>query len=222
MTEPLTPDQDKNRIGSLWHGAKTDRPMLSYTGRPAPPCHVAARIIPPSRSVMTSARGKTRPWRLIFERRTPPFIEPLMGYTGGGDTLTQVQLDFPTREAAIAFAERQKLDFVVQNSPPERPRPNVRKLLADPAPAFSHPDTRRRTTTNREAEMAAGGRYSAVPREAATPQSRARYRRSRHASRLQALPGLPAYSSTLMLYGTNGRSVTTGHRRPRPCLVEPA
>ncbi|MEO5325189.1 ETC complex I subunit [Mesorhizobium sp. CC13] len=133
MTEPLTPDQDKNRIRSqCWQAAKTDQPMLFHIRRPALPRHVTARIFRPSRSVMTSARGTARPWRLVFERRTPPFIDPLMGYTGGDDTLTHVQLHFPTREAAIAFAERQKFDFVVQDSPPERPRPNVRKLRADP------------------------------------------------------------------------------------------
>jgi hypothetical protein len=31
--------------------------------------------------------------------------------------LVQVQLDFPNGEAAIAFAEKQKLDYVVRNSP---------------------------------------------------------------------------------------------------------
>ncbi|WP_395451274.1 NADH dehydrogenase ubiquinone Fe-S protein 4 [Aminobacter sp. UC22_36] len=81
---------------------------------------------------MTSARGRAQPWRLVFERRTPPFIDALMGYTGGDDTLTQVTLDFPTQEAAIAFAERQNLAYAVLNSPPERPRPNVRSLLREP------------------------------------------------------------------------------------------
>ncbi|WP_287092168.1 NADH dehydrogenase ubiquinone Fe-S protein 4 [Mesorhizobium sp.] len=43
---------------------------------------------------MTSGRARPKGWRLVFERRTAPVIEPLMGYTGGGDTLTQVELDF--------------------------------------------------------------------------------------------------------------------------------
>ncbi len=40
----------------------------------------------PSRAVTTSGKARTKGWRLVFERRTAPFIEPLMGYTGGDDT----------------------------------------------------------------------------------------------------------------------------------------
>jgi hypothetical protein len=61
-----------------------------------------------------------------------------MGYCGGGDTLTQVQLDFPSLDAAVAFAEKQGLDYVVRADPLERPRPNVRDLsekrLPTPSP----------------------------------------------------------------------------------------
>nr|WP_261319007.1 ETC complex I subunit [Rhizobium leguminosarum] len=53
-------------------------------------------------------------WRLVFERRSAPFIEPLMGYTGCTDTLTQVELEFPTLESAIRYAERQGLTYTVQ------------------------------------------------------------------------------------------------------------
>lgn len=68
------------------------------------------------------------------ERRTPPVIDHLMGYCGGSDTLTQVELNFPTREAAVAFAERQELDYVVHTDPPERPRQNVRTLFRERLP----------------------------------------------------------------------------------------
>ncbi len=50
---------------------------------------------------------------LVFERQAPPIIDYLMGYTGGSDTLTQVELHFPTRDAAIAYATRQKLNYTV-------------------------------------------------------------------------------------------------------------
>nr|WP_245481881.1 NADH dehydrogenase ubiquinone Fe-S protein 4 [Mesorhizobium sp. M7A.F.Ce.TU.012.03.2.1] len=82
-------------------------------GRSVFPDGVTARIYQPCRSATTSARPR-KEWRLIFEPRTAPFIEPLMGYTGGRDTLTQVQLDFPTLEAAIRYAKRQGLNHVVQ------------------------------------------------------------------------------------------------------------
>ena len=77
------------------------------------PPDAIARIYRPGRSVTTSAR-RSAAWRLVFERRTAPFIEPLMGYTGGKDTLTQVELSFPTLQSAIDYAERQGLNYVVQ------------------------------------------------------------------------------------------------------------
>ncbi|WP_292171693.1 NADH dehydrogenase ubiquinone Fe-S protein 4 [Mesorhizobium sp.] len=82
-------------------------------GRSVFPDDAVARIYRPSREV-TSSKARTEGWRLVFEQRTAPFIEPLMGYTGGGDTLTQVELSFPTLESAIRYAERQGLTYVVQ------------------------------------------------------------------------------------------------------------
>ncbi len=87
-------------------------PQVSLTPSTFPPDAIAV-IYRPARSAMTSGRANTRSWKLRFERRSPPFIEPLMGWTGGDDTLTQVELTFPTAEAAIAYARRQGLTFVV-------------------------------------------------------------------------------------------------------------
>ena len=84
-----------------------------------PPDAVAV-IHQPSRSAMTSGKRRTREWMLSFERRTPPFIEPLMGWTGGDDTLVQVSLSFPNRAAAIAFAERQGLSYRLEGPSVER------------------------------------------------------------------------------------------------------
>lgn len=82
--------------------------------RSAFPADAVARIYRPSRSVMTSGKARSRHWRLIFARRSAPFTEPLMGWTGGSDTLSQVELKFPTLEAAIRYAERQGLAYAVQ------------------------------------------------------------------------------------------------------------
>jgi hypothetical protein len=84
-----------------------------------PPDAIAV-IRRPSQSAMTSGKRRTREWVLSFERRTPPFIEPLMGWTGGDDTLVQVSLSFPTRAAAIAFAERQGLTYRLEGQSVER------------------------------------------------------------------------------------------------------
>ncbi|MER9644924.1 MULTISPECIES: NADH dehydrogenase ubiquinone Fe-S protein 4 [unclassified Mesorhizobium] len=95
---------------------RLDEPALSM-GRSLFPDGATARIYQPCRSAMTSAKPR-KDWRLVFEPRTAPFIEPLMGYTGGRDTLTQLELNFPTLEAAIRYAERQGLNYVLQAAPP--------------------------------------------------------------------------------------------------------
>ncbi len=85
-------------------------------GRSLFPKDAVARIYKPSRSAMTSGKAGTKAWRLVFERRTPPFIEPLMGWTGGDDPLTQVELEFATLQAAIRYADRQGLCYTVEPS----------------------------------------------------------------------------------------------------------
>jgi hypothetical protein len=77
------------------------------------PLDAVAVIYRPARSAMTSGLANTRRWKLQFERRSAPFIEPLMGWTGCDDTLTQVELTFRSAEEAVAYARRQGLKFVV-------------------------------------------------------------------------------------------------------------
>ncbi|MDH2311544.1 NADH dehydrogenase ubiquinone Fe-S protein 4 [Methylobacterium brachiatum] len=75
------------------------------------------------RPVETSGRAREGTWILTFARETPPEIEPLMGWTGGSDPLaTDVRLTFPTRAQAIAYAERQGLDYDADPDPAEAPR----------------------------------------------------------------------------------------------------
>jgi ETC complex I subunit conserved region len=46
-----------------------------------------------------------------LSHKSAPFIEPLMGWTGSADPMARMRLVFPSREAAIAYAIRHKLDF---------------------------------------------------------------------------------------------------------------
>lgn len=108
-------DRRTTYVTAAWHSNDNRNTPLAM-GRLWFPEDAVVRIYKPSRSVITSGRARTKGWRLTFERRTPPFIEPLMGWTGGDDTLTQVELSFPTREAAIRYAERQGLRYTVQSA----------------------------------------------------------------------------------------------------------
>lgn len=93
-------------------------PALSF-GRSSFADDVVARIYKPSRSAMTSGSARSRAWRLVIERRRPQFIEPLMGWTGDDDPVAQVHLAFPTKDAAITYAQRQGLTYVVDEKPAE-------------------------------------------------------------------------------------------------------
>ena len=65
----------------------------------------------------TAGRADTQQWVLFFPRQSAPEIEPLMGWTAGDDPLTQLELTFGTKEAAIAYAEREGLSYWVQGEP---------------------------------------------------------------------------------------------------------
>ena len=73
-----------------------------------------ARIFKQSKNAMSSGMARTKLWRLVFEQDTPREIEPLMGWTSSGDTRQQVQLDFDSKEEAVAFAEREGIAYRVE------------------------------------------------------------------------------------------------------------
>ena len=91
-----------------------DNRQLPATRRSIFPGDAVARICRASRSATTSGMARAKHWRLVFEPRRAPFLEPLMGHTGSDDTLAQVELAFPTLESAMRYAERQGLAYVVQ------------------------------------------------------------------------------------------------------------
>jgi hypothetical protein len=78
------------------------------------PDDALAVIYKPVRSAMTSGKARTRDWKLRFEPRSRPLIEPLMGWTGCDDTLSQVELTFPSAAAAVAYARRHGLRYLLQ------------------------------------------------------------------------------------------------------------
>ena len=96
------------------------------------PDDALAVIYKPARSAMTSGNARTRDWKLRFEPRSRPFIEPLMGWTGGDDTLSQVELTFPSAAAAVAYARRQGLRYILQraDNPDARPGSNAKAANA--------------------------------------------------------------------------------------------
>lgn len=69
-----------------------------------------ARIYKPARNAMQSGKAKTKQWVLEFEPSDRKSLDPLMGWSGSGDTLAQVRLHFDSLEEAQSYADAQGLD----------------------------------------------------------------------------------------------------------------
>ncbi|MBR0707964.1 NADH dehydrogenase ubiquinone Fe-S protein 4 [Bradyrhizobium liaoningense] len=106
------------------------------------PADAHALIYEPAPSVLTSAPRRKQEWKLKFERRSPLRTEPLMGWTEDDDPLTQVELSFPSVEAAIAYARRQGLQYTVLGSLTYEPQ--VRLATNSDRPARPRPARPRR------------------------------------------------------------------------------
>lgn len=83
-----------------------------------------ARIYQPARTAMQSGQARTRTWVLEFAPSQAKRIDPLMGWTGSGDTRGQVRLEFPTKEAALDYARRHGIPAQVQE--PHKRKPVIR------------------------------------------------------------------------------------------------
>ncbi|MCB1417275.1 MAG: ETC complex I subunit, partial [Nitratireductor sp.] len=67
-----------------------------------------------------SGKALTDRWILEFEPAEAKKPDPLMGWAGSGDTQQQVQLSFPSREDAQAYADRYGIAARVHATPPKR------------------------------------------------------------------------------------------------------
>ena len=59
---------------------------------------------------MQSGFGKTDKWIIEFETNDPT-KNPLMGWESSSDTYTELKLEFTTKQLAIDYAKKNKIDF---------------------------------------------------------------------------------------------------------------
>lgn len=71
---------------------------------------ITARIIENDRKTTQSGKAKAGRWLLEFEREQAMRADPLTGWSGSGDTNTQVRIVFDTKDEAIAYATRKGFD----------------------------------------------------------------------------------------------------------------
>ena len=71
-----------------------------------------AKIYKPAKTVMQSGERNTKNWLLEFDTLNTG-INPLMGWESSKDTMSEVKLEFSTREQAINYAKQNNIDYYV-------------------------------------------------------------------------------------------------------------
>ncbi len=89
---------------------------------------MTARIYRPAKTAMQSGQARTKEWVLEYEGQAPREVDPLMGWTSSTDTMSQIRLEFETKEEAIAYAERNGIVYRVSDPKPRQP---IKKSYAD-------------------------------------------------------------------------------------------
>ena len=78
------------------------------------------KIFKPSKTAMQSGIKKFDKWVIEFVAEKPG-INPLMGWESSSDTYSELKLEFMTKEIAIDYAKKNKIDY-------ELIEPNKRKI----------------------------------------------------------------------------------------------
>ncbi len=84
-----------------------------------------ARIFQQPKSSMQSGNATTHDWLLEYGQSEQRHSDPLMGWFGSGDTRSQLHLRFPTKEDAIAYADRESIPYDVELSAARVRRPKA-------------------------------------------------------------------------------------------------
>ena len=80
-----------------------------------------AVIYIPNKNPMQSGMAKNKKWVLEFKTKNPT-KNPLMDWESSSDTLTELRLNFSSKEMAINYAKKKKIDF-------ELIEPKKRKII---------------------------------------------------------------------------------------------
>jgi NADH dehydrogenase (ubiquinone) Fe-S protein 4 len=86
-----------------------------------------AIIYIPTKNSMQSGLGKSDKWIIRFETENTG-VNPLMGWETSSNTLSELNLEFSTKELAIDYAKKNKIDFEIIE--PQK-RKKIKKSYAD-------------------------------------------------------------------------------------------
>ena len=86
-----------------------------------------AKIYKPAKTAMQSGLGKNVKWIIEYISKKPG-TNPLMGWESSTDTLSELKLEFSTKESAIDYAKKNKIVFEVIES---KERKIIKKSYSD-------------------------------------------------------------------------------------------
>ena len=86
-----------------------------------------AKIYKPTKTAMQSGTRNSKIWLLVYEVLNNG-INPLMGWETSNDTMSEIKLEFPSKEQAINYAKRNNIDYYVVE--PQK-RKIIKKSYAD-------------------------------------------------------------------------------------------
>ena len=69
-----------------------------------------AKIYKPTKTAMQSGMRNTKNWLLEFETLNTG-INPLMGWESSKDTMSEVRLEFSTKEEAVNYAKKNNINY---------------------------------------------------------------------------------------------------------------
>lgn len=82
-----------------------------------------ALIYRPAKTATQSGKAKTKAWVLEFSPKEAQRLDPLMGWTGSGDTKGRLQLSFDSEEGAVAFAKEKGIAYKILEEAPHKVAP---------------------------------------------------------------------------------------------------
>tara|TARA_B100001123_G_scaffold431792_1_gene553774 strand:- start:162 stop:449 length:288 start_codon:yes stop_codon:yes gene_type:complete len=71
-----------------------------------------AKIHKPTKTAMQSGLRNTKNWILEFDTLNTG-INPLMGWTSSKDTMSEIKLEFSTKEQAINYAKKNNINYYI-------------------------------------------------------------------------------------------------------------
>ena len=87
-----------------------------------------AKIYIPNKNPMQSGLGKTYKWILEFETKDP-LKNPLMGWESSTDTLSEIKLEFSSKDLAINYAKKKKIEYEIIEPKKEKLLKNLIQII---------------------------------------------------------------------------------------------